>query len=50
MGKIENDFELSIQLSNVIQNNISVVDSKTINKEDEIIKNRSDILEEQAAL
>lgn len=47
MGKIENDFELSIQLSNVIQNNISVVDSKTINKEDEIIKNRSDILEEQ---
>lgn len=47
MGKIENDFELSVELSNVIENNISVVDSKTINKEGEIQKNRTDILEEQ---
>lgn len=47
MGKLENDFELGIELSNVVKKDASIVDTKTFNQEDEIIKHRADILEEQ---
>lgn len=47
IGKLENDFELGIELSNIIKNDASIVDTKTVNREDEIIKHRYDVLEAQ---
>ena len=47
IGKLENDFELGIELSNIVKNDASIVDTKAIKREDEITKYRADILEEQ---